>query len=175
MTTSRPPAPDAPATSLGLASDGPATTRAIAAALADALVDGDVLVLTGDLGAGKTCFAQGLGAGLGVEDRITSPTFTLANRYRGRLTLHHLDVYRLDSEADARDLGLEELLDDGVTVIEWGDRIAGLLPEHRFTVALRFPEVAAGTEADPDRREIVVDGPLGERGLDDLLARWVER
>ncbi|MEL6981209.1 MAG: tRNA (adenosine(37)-N6)-threonylcarbamoyltransferase complex ATPase subunit type 1 TsaE, partial [Actinomycetota bacterium] len=115
--------PDTSARTLRVASDGPERTQAFAAALAEVLVDGDLLVLTGDLGAGKTCFTQGLGAGLGIDDRITSPTFTLANRYRGRLILHHLDVYRLDGEADAADLDLDDLLESGVTVIEWGDRV----------------------------------------------------
>lgn len=176
MTTSRRPASDTAQTSLLLLSDGPERTRAIGAELAGALVDGDLLVLTGDLGAGKTCFTQGVGAGLGVEERITSPTFILANRYRGRLTLHHLDVYRLDSEADAVDLGLEELLEDGVTVIEWGDRIAGLLPPRRFTVTIRYPDVTGDDpDPDPDVRELILDGPVGERGLDRLLARWADR
>ncbi|MEL7158633.1 MAG: tRNA (adenosine(37)-N6)-threonylcarbamoyltransferase complex ATPase subunit type 1 TsaE, partial [Actinomycetota bacterium] len=109
------------------ASDGPATTRALAGAMATVLDDGDLLVLTGDLGAGKTCFTQGLGAGLGIEDRITSPTFTLVSEYRGRLDLHHLDVYRLDGPADTLDLDLHELAEDGVTVIEWGERIDAAL------------------------------------------------
>lgn len=162
---------------LRLRSEGPDMTRRLAAAMADALVDGDLLVLTGDLGAGKTCFTQGLGRGLGIEDRITSPTFTLANRYQGRLVLNHLDVYRLDGEADAADLDLDELLDDGVTVVEWGDRIQGLLPPGRFVVALRFEDpTPGGGESDPsvadDVRLIEIDGPVGERGLDRSLAEW---
>lgn len=181
-----------------LATDGPEDTRSLAATLASALDDGDLLVLTGDLGAGKTCFTQGLGAGLGIEDRITSPTFTLANRYVGRLVLNHLDVYRLESVAETMDLGLGELLEDGVTVIEWGDRIEGVLPVEHLVVRLRYPEVTPddiiGTEADNnddddgdntdgadlDRRiiELVVPDGAGpgvfHRGHDlvDLLAQW---
>lgn len=163
--------PASPPRTLRLASDGPERTRAIAAVLAEVLVVGDVLVLTGDLGAGKTCFAQGLGAGLGIDEPITSPTFTLANRYQGRLTLHHLDVYRLDGEADAADLDLDDLLETGVTVIEWGDRVAGLLPADRFTLTLRYPDPsAADPDPDPDRRLIDLTGPVGERGLEHLLA-----
>jgi tRNA threonylcarbamoyladenosine biosynthesis protein TsaE len=158
---------------LRLVSDGPGQTRAIAEAMAEVLAVGDVLVLTGELGAGKTCFAQGLGAGLGVAEPITSPTFALANRYRGRLTLHHLDAYRLEGEADAADLDLDDLVETGVTAIEWGDRIEGLLPVERFTVTLRSPEPTAGTPDDPDRRVIEIAGPVGERGLDGRLARWV--
>lgn len=120
----------------------PAQTRALAAALSGALVDGDLLVLTGDLGAGKTCFTQGLAAGLGIDDRVTSPTFTLANRYEGRLVLNHVDLYRLDGPADVESLGLFELLEDGVTVIEWGDKIETLLPPDLLVVALRYPDRA---------------------------------
>ncbi|MEM9564919.1 MAG: tRNA (adenosine(37)-N6)-threonylcarbamoyltransferase complex ATPase subunit type 1 TsaE [Actinomycetota bacterium] len=167
-----------PIRELRLRSDGPAQTKAIGAAMAPALAVGDVLVLTGDLGAGKTCFTQGLGRALGIDDPITSPTFTLANRYAGRLVLHHLDAYRLDGEDDAADLALDELQETGVTVIEWGDRIAGLLPSGRLDLAFRYPELGddvstAGDELD--RRLIDVSGPVGERGLDVLLARWVDR
>jgi tRNA threonylcarbamoyladenosine biosynthesis protein TsaE len=130
---------------------GPEHTHDFAAALAAVLVDGDLLVLTGDLGAGKTCFTQGLGRGLGIDDRITSPTFTLANRYHGRLTLHHLDVYRLESAAETLDLGLDELFEDGVTVIEWGDKIEDALPEDRLVITLRYPEPSQPDDSvDPD-------------------------
>ena len=104
-------------------------TRRLAAALADLIRPGDLIVLCGDLGAGKTAFTQGLGVALGVEVPITSPTFTLANRYPGALTVHHLDVYRLVHIDEVADLGLHELVDDAsVTVVEWGDAIAGALP-----------------------------------------------
>ena len=84
----------------------------------------DLLLLVGDLGAGKTAFTQGFGAGLGVEDQVTSPTFSLVRQYEGRLDLNHLDVYRLEQVSEALDLGLSELLDEGaVTGIEWGDTI----------------------------------------------------
>ncbi|OWY59320.1 tRNA (adenosine(37)-N6)-threonylcarbamoyltransferase complex ATPase subunit type 1 TsaE, partial [cyanobacterium TDX16] len=100
-------------------------TRDLGAALAGVLVAGDLLLLVGDLGAGKTAFAQGLGAGLGVSDPITSPTFTLASRYQGDdLVFHHLDVYRLEGMAEVGDLDLPELLEDeGIVAIEWGDAI----------------------------------------------------
>jgi len=115
-----------------------AATKAFAAALAAELRDGDLLVLVGDLGAGKTAFTQGLCAALGVDVAVTSPTFTLANRYEGRLVVNHLDVYRLDSPAEAEDLALSELLDDGVTVIEWGDRIEAALPVQRLRIEITF-------------------------------------
>jgi tRNA threonylcarbamoyladenosine biosynthesis protein TsaE len=126
--------------SIEVPSDGPDRTAELAAALAELVEVGDLLILTGDLGAGKTRFAQGLGSGLGIEQRITSPTFTLANRYEGRLLLHHLDVYRLDSVAETLDLDLPDLLESGVTVIEWGDQISEVLPSDRLVVSLRYPE-----------------------------------
>jgi tRNA threonylcarbamoyladenosine biosynthesis protein TsaE len=115
-----------------------ASTHAIAAALAPLVEDGDLLVLIGDLGAGKTAFTQGLGRSLGIEVPITSPTFTLANRYEGRLVLNHLDVYRFEALAEAEDLALAELLEVGVTVIEWGDIIAPVLPADRLDIRMTF-------------------------------------
>ncbi len=128
------------------ASSSAAATQALAAAIAAALVDGDLLVMAGDLGAGKTCFTQGLGRGLEVEDRITSPTFTLAGRYEGQLTLNHLDVYRLDDVSETLDLDLPELLEDGVTVIEWGEQIVTALPDDLLVVRIEFGD------GDDDRR-----------------------
>ena len=90
---------------------------------------GDLLLLAGDLGAGKTAFVQGFARGLGVTEPVTSPAFVLARPYHGRLTLLHLDVYRLEHIQELHDLGISELLDDGgVTVIEWGDVVAPALP-----------------------------------------------
>ena len=103
-------------------------TRALAAEVAALIGPGDVVVLGGDLGAGKTAFTQGLGAALGVTEQIVSPTFTIERVYEGRLTLHHLDVYRLDNLHEALDLGLDEALDDGeVAVVEWGEAVSGVL------------------------------------------------
>jgi tRNA threonylcarbamoyladenosine biosynthesis protein TsaE len=115
-------------------------TRDLAAALASLVRPGDLLVLAGDLGAGKTALAQGLGRGLGVRERITSPTFTLVHVYDGgRLPMHHLDVYRLDQLSEATDLGLPEMLDDGgVVLIEWGDAITPVLPHDYLEVRLTF-------------------------------------
>ncbi len=163
-----------------LATSSPQDTRDLAAVLSEHLVVGDLLVLAGDLGAGKTCFAQGLGAGLGVTERMTSPTFTLVNRYEsGRLELHHLDVYRLDDIADTLDLDLPELLEVGVTVIEWGEEIDEVLPVDHLTVRLRFPD----PDLDPDLAaaddarliDLEAGGPAWSGRLDDLassVARW---
>lgn len=114
-------------------------TRDLAAALATLARAGDVVVLAGDLGAGKTAFVQGFGRGLGVEERITSPTFTLVHVYEGRLPVHHLDVYRLEQLSEAIDLGLAEMLDEGgVVLVEWGDAITRLLPHDHLEVRLTF-------------------------------------
>ncbi|MEZ5167675.1 MAG: tRNA (adenosine(37)-N6)-threonylcarbamoyltransferase complex ATPase subunit type 1 TsaE [Acidimicrobiales bacterium] len=131
--------------SLRCLSPSPAVTAVLAASVAEQLRDGDLLVLAGDLGAGKTAFTKGLCAALDVDATVTSPTFTLANRYEGRLAVNHLDVYRIDDPAEVADLAIDELLDDGVTVIEWGDRIESVLPTHRL--CLRF---TLG-ESDDDR------------------------
>jgi tRNA threonylcarbamoyladenosine biosynthesis protein TsaE len=105
-------------------------TARIASALATRLQPGDVLLLSGDLGAGKTAFVRGLAEGLGIPpEEVSSPTFSLIHEYRGgRLTLYHADLYRLDRAATS-DLGLEELgVDDGVLAIEWPDRLTHDIP-----------------------------------------------
>src|SRR6266480_51664 len=111
--------------------------RALGEALAGVLVPGDVIALTGDLGAGKTTLVQGAAQGLGITDDVTSPTFTLVREYRGRFPVYHVDVYRLDRIQEVIDLGFEELLDpDGVTFVEWGDLIEGLLPDAYLEIEL---------------------------------------
>jgi tRNA threonylcarbamoyladenosine biosynthesis protein TsaE len=108
-------------------------TAAVARELASGLNPGDVLLLSGNLGAGKTAFVRGLASGLGVDpEDVSSPTFTLVHEYRGgRLTLYHADLYRLDRVA-TEDLGLEEMgVKDGVLAIEWPDRLSHELPGAR--------------------------------------------
>lgn len=115
---------------------GQAATNALGQALGHLAQPGDVLALSGDLGAGKTTLVQGIGAGLGVTDPITSPTFTLVGEYDGRLHLYHVDVYRLAAATpEALAFGLDELLGgDGLTVIEWADLVASILPTDRLDV-----------------------------------------
>ena len=101
-----------------------AETAAVGRELAMTLSVGDVVLLCGDLGAGKTAFVRGLAEGLGVQsDEVSSPTFTLVQEYRGgRLALFHVDLYRLDDPREIDDLGLDEIADEGVMAIEWADR-----------------------------------------------------
>lgn len=110
-----------------------ADTHAIATALAGLARVGDIIVLAGDMGAGKTAFAQGFGRALGITEPITSPTFTLVHSYPcpGKVTLHHADIYRLDSTGDVDELALSELAEfDGIVLVEWGDVAATGFGEH---------------------------------------------
>ena len=107
-------------------------THAVAGALAALARSGDIIVLSGEMGAGKTAFAQGFGRALGVTEPITSPTFTLVHSYDcGRLTLHHADLYRLDHTGEVADLALAELAEfDGVVLVEWGEVADNTLGDH---------------------------------------------
>jgi tRNA threonylcarbamoyladenosine biosynthesis protein TsaE len=136
-------------------SRSPEETQAIGERLGARLVAGSVVACTGELGAGKTCFLQGLARGLGVTGDVTSPTFVLVNHYRGRLPVYHLDAYRTGSLTELVDLGLEEMLHgDGVTVIEWADKLRPLLPARTIHVHL------SGLGDEP--REIRIDEPVSE-------------
>ena len=133
-----------------------AGTDALARRVAEVLDGGDVVLLAGDLGAGKTAFARGLGRGLGVTEPVVSPTFTLAREYHGRLRMLHVDVYRLDHVQELLDLGLDDLAgDDAVTVVEWGDVVSGELAPDRLEVALEF------VTEQPDARRITVSARGG--------------
>ncbi len=105
-----------------LHSASPAQTRRIGARLGKLLRPGDVLLLQGELGSGKTVFAQGVGQGLAVREPVKSSSFVLLNEYHGRLTLYHADLFRLDDAAEVRDLALDEIADDGVLAVEWPER-----------------------------------------------------
>ncbi len=132
-----------------------AETKDVAAAIAGLARPGDLLLLLGDLGAGKTAFTQGLGNALGVTQPITSPTFTLAQQYEGTdMRVHHLDVYRLEQLDEVSDLGLPELLDDdAVVVIEWGDAIVPMLPNNYLEIRITF--------GDGDDDRVLVLEPVG--------------
>jgi tRNA threonylcarbamoyladenosine biosynthesis protein TsaE len=137
-----------------LTTNGASETEAVGAAVGSQLRIGDLVVLTGDLGSGKTTFAKGLARAMGVTQRVTSPTFTIVQEYEGRVPVAHVDVYRLDRIQELHDLGFEELLDGRVTVVEWGEAIAAVLPHERIDVRIAMDE-------DDDRRvvEIAATGP----------------
>jgi tRNA threonylcarbamoyladenosine biosynthesis protein TsaE len=116
-------------------SASPEETQDAGERLGRGLGPGAVVALTGELGAGKTSFIQGLVRGLGVTTRATSPTFVLINQYRGRVPVYHVDAYRTDSLTELIDLGLLELMGgEGVTVIEWADKLVALLPPETIHV-----------------------------------------
>lgn len=140
-----------------VSSDGPDGTRALGAALAGCVAPGDVVLLTGDLGAGKTTLAQGFAAGLGVDEPVTSPTFVLLRPYRcgpGPVrTLLHADLYRLEQLLEVAELALGELVEEeAVALVEWGDVAAPLLGDDALTVALAHTP-------DPAARAVTVTAP----------------
>ncbi len=120
-------------------SNSPGQTEEIGAALAAGLKPGAVLAFTGDLGAGKTAFVRGLARGLGIAERVTSPTFTIVNEYEGgRLPLFHFDMYRLGSSEELFDIGWEDYLArGGVCAVEWSENIADALEESCIKVDIR--------------------------------------
>lgn len=158
-------------------------TREVAAVVAEVLIAGDVVALTGELGAGKTCFVQGAAAALGVTARVTSPSFILRKDYCGtELELLHLDVYRLERMQEVLDIGFGEALDGArVTFVEWGDAMAPLLPPDHLEVELRLPPLTdeqvehAGEPADwqPEPRLLVLRarGHGWARRLGDISSR----
>ena len=157
--------------SMTLHTSSPEQTRLLGCAVGKRARPGDVYLLSGPLGAGKTCFTQGVAEGLGVEGYVRSPTFVLMTRHHGRLTLHHIDLYRIGSPAEAWDLGLEEqLFDSGVCVIEWAERAEGLLPEDALWLEIDYGDAEG-------RREMVFEAESSRYGeilaeLDKLAASF---
>jgi tRNA threonylcarbamoyladenosine biosynthesis protein TsaE len=142
---------------LVLASSSPESTRHFGRATATVCRPGDVVALIGDVGAGKTTYAQGIGEGLGVGPQVTSSTFVLVSQYRGdELDLYHIDLYRLDSPEEVRSLDLDEYLyGEGVTVLEWADKFPSILPDEYLRVSIDY--------SGHERRTIRVVG-IGQRG-----------
>jgi tRNA threonylcarbamoyladenosine biosynthesis protein TsaE len=124
-------------------SSSPEETRALGERVGRALEAGDVIVLSGELGAGKTVFVQGLARGLGFEGRVSSKSFVLMGEYAGRIKLYHADLYRLDEPEMAEDLGLGEVTADGALVVEWPERAEYVVPPDALRG--RFEVVDAGT------------------------------
>ena len=126
-------------TTLVTHTQGSSGTLALAARVGALLRGGDVLAVSGDLGAGKTVFAKGVARALGVHEAVTSPTFTVVREYEGAQSLRfvHVDVYRLDRVQELHDVGWDDLLDgDSVALVEWGDRVGELLPVDRLEVRI---------------------------------------
>lgn len=136
-------------------------TRSLGKTLSRVLVPGDVICLSGPLGSGKTCLIQGLAQGLGISDKVGSPSFVLVAEYSGTLPVRHVDLYRLDSPSEMDSLGLEELCDgQGITLVEWGEKAEGRLAyschilleqgkEDERLIAVRFE--------DPERERVLLE------------------
>lgn len=149
-------------------------TKELAAQVAAVAQRGDLILLAGDLGAGKTTFAKGFGRALGVDEPIVSPTFTLVRRYdRGRVPMIHADIYRLDHLQEIVDLGFAEMLEEGVTLVEWGDVAAQALAADFLEVRLELGD------GDDDRRiGLRIAGPSWSARMPALTAaldRWAAR
>lgn len=154
-------------TDVGLRVETPEQMRAIGERLATLLRAGDLVVLTGELGAGKTTLVQGIGAGLGVRAPVVSPTFVIARVHRdGRLPLVHVDAYRLGSDAEVDDLDLDADLESAVTVVEWGEGLVERLSADRLAVRISRPTGdAAGDEEGGEVRQVWLSG-IGPRWAD---------
>jgi tRNA threonylcarbamoyladenosine biosynthesis protein TsaE len=130
-------------------------TSRIGEQLGRLLSKGNIVCLSGDLGAGKTAFTQGIAKGMGVKDYVTSPTYTIINEYEGRLPLYHFDVYRLNDVSEMYELGYEEyFFGDGVVVLEWADIVRDIIPGERLWITI------LNTKGD-NSREIIME-PTGE-------------
>ncbi|MBU8870583.1 MAG: tRNA (adenosine(37)-N6)-threonylcarbamoyltransferase complex ATPase subunit type 1 TsaE [Gemmatimonadales bacterium] len=156
--------------------DGPEGTADLGRRAASLLVGGEIILLYGDLGAGKTCFAQGLCEGLDVEEDVVSPTFTLVNTYQGRVKVHHLDFYRIEPGDDLGDIGVPDLLDEvwdgrAVALVEWP---AVLLPEFG-TQTPRLELLAEPGDSPSDRRWWLRGVPGTPPAWAELFDQKVER
>lgn len=136
---------------ISLISGSPEETRQLGEQLGRLAQTGDVLLLTGELGAGKTCLTQGIAWGLGIEGYATSPTFVVVNQYTGRLTMYHIDLYRIDTLSEVADLGLDDYLyGDGMCVVEWADKALEALPPEHLLVELAFiSDTGRSVELEP--------------------------
>ena len=138
-------------------SGNPEETFFIGKIIGENLAVTDVVALIGELGTGKTCLTQGIARGIGVPEgsHVTSPSFTLINEYKGRMMLYHFDLYRLRGRRDIEDMGYEEyFFGEGVSVIEWADKIKDILPEQTLFISIR--------NLDENKREIVIFGDEGK-------------
>lgn len=142
---------------LELVSSSPAQTHLLGSHIGSLAERGDTVLLTGELGTGKTCLIQGIAEGLGVKERAFSPSFVIVREYHGRMPLYHIDLYRLDTLDELADLGLDEYIGaGGVTAVEWAERGSGILPQDALHVHLGYVRQVAG------QRQIRVEG-IGSR------------
>lgn len=149
-------------------SQGAEETISLGERFAAYLLPGTVVALSGELGAGKTVFAKGVATGLGVREHVTSPTFTIVQEYRGRLPFYHMDAYRLEDESEAEEIGFEEYFaSDGVTLVEWPERIESILPPDVIRVILTKAWREEGTEYR--KISFAVQGHEGEKLLGEFM------
>lgn len=153
-------------------------TRSFGEELGKLLGPGGFVALYGELGSGKTVLAQGIALGLGFRGLVASPTFVIVSEYEGRLPMHHVDLYRIEGADDLIGIGYREFFyGDGVTVVEWADRVPELLPEDRLDIHIEFDAVGEPRESyalcDPDLRRFVLSasGPIHEALLRKLIPK----
>ena len=152
---------------LNIQSSSPEETQAIGRLLGERAQPGDIFLLSGPLGAGKTCLTQGIAWGLGVAEYARSPTFVIMTRYRGRLTLYHFDLYRINDPLEAWDLGLDEqLFGDGACVVEWADRAEEVFPPDCLWIDLDYAEDGEG------RTIAIIDAPTRYQPMLDCLKSY---
>ena len=145
----------------------PDETRALGTALGAALLGGEVILLTGPLGAGKTTMTQGIAIGLGVSGYTKSPSFVLVNEYSGRVPLYHMDLFRIETAEEVWDLGLDDYLTgSAVLAVEWAERALAAFPEDRLRIAL--------TPNQDDSRVVIMtaEGPVASAALSALIRHW---
>ncbi|NLY44173.1 MAG: tRNA (adenosine(37)-N6)-threonylcarbamoyltransferase complex ATPase subunit type 1 TsaE [Clostridiaceae bacterium] len=151
-----------------LVSKSPEDTIKIAYTIGKYLRPGDVICLGGDLGAGKTAFTQGLAKGLGIKEHVTSPTFTIVNEYYGMMPMYHFDVYRINDPDEMMEIGFDEYVDgDGISVIEWAEKIQDILPPYYLNI-----NINKKLEEGDNYREIVLEA-VGDKYrpvIDQLLS-----
>ena len=148
--------------STAIMTTGPDQTQEVGRVIGEQVQPGDIFLLTGPLGAGKTCLTQGIASGLGVSGYVRSPTFVLTTRYHGRLTLYHMDLYRIGSPEEAWDLGLDEqLFGEGICIVEWAERAAEIFPPESWWTGL--DHIGSGDQRSisfidwPDRYRAVLE------------------
>lgn len=126
-------------TDLHLVSHSPNDTRAIGRVIGESALPGNVILLIGPLGAGKTCLTQGIAWGLGISEYTRSPTFVIMTQYKGRLSLFHIDLFRIDSNMEVQDLGIDEYINStGVCVVEWADRAIEFFPQKSMLIEMDY-------------------------------------